>query len=206
MKTILPILLIAVLLTACGPSQQEIQSTVQTQVAISMLQTQVAAPTATMPPTATPEPVKLEDLLQDDNYLPDGVEYGNFSTTLPDGFPAAPADGDYVVRGIKDGKFVGEGIFLMRYTDQAEREAIYDNITSYIEGDKGETKDQVEGWFGEKGLMRRMSASLGIPKYSAVFTRCEYIVYINAFGYNAHEMLDYTKQLDKELESYCIDR
>lgn len=189
---------VSLLISACGPSPDQIQT--------AIAQTQVAIPTATVEPTATPKPMTaadLEPLLFQSGDLPGEYLLGQFKMDPPKEWPTPE-----LFRGVSF-EYEGYKGYLGAWV----------NIGVYSEPVVGETFEEMADFVGdpvdELGNLamvkdRQMDLYAGVYGWlvydvSVAWTKCNYVVTIlSQTPARSGTIIPYARRLDERLvEALC---
>jgi hypothetical protein len=180
-------------ISACGPTDIEIQATVQasiaqTQVAIS--QTQAAIPTATQVPFSA---LNLESMLIINGDLPAGYEASQVRSKLSDLSKSAPTPEYFISQSLTHNGNYGGGIDVLVYDDASKAQTAYRVIDNNVPGDLKNIE------IGEGGQVA--STSFIVSTVSLLFVRCHAAVSIQFMETTQEDdAISYAKRLDERLK------
>ena len=193
-------------LSACGPSEADIQAAIQkTQAAIP---TSTPIPTETpVPPTPTATPVPLADidiesLVIQDGDLPAGMSGGQIFGEAPKVLAGAPEPATIIRQELADGSDTVGSVTIGLYETSAYVERTYKILLGGL-GDE----EAVDG-LGDEAAASSFSASVAgtdVESVALAFYRCSAVVYIVFSNTSdADVAIAYAKRLDKRLaETVC---
>lgn len=173
-------------LSACGPTDTEIQSTVQASIA----QTQAAVPTATQIPFSA---LNLEPILITTGDLPPGYEASQIRNELSDLSKASPTPDYFVSQSISYNGNFGGTIDVLIYEDSVKTQSAYQVISNNMPGDS--TNIEV----GDGGQIS--STSFIVSTVSLSFIRCHAVVSVQFMETTQKDdVVSYAKRLDERLK------
>jgi len=187
-KSIFFIWLALLVLTACGPSDIEIQANVQASIA----QTQAAMPTATQIPFSA---LNLESVLITNGDLPVGYEAAQFRSKLSDLSKASPAPDYFISQSISYNGNFGGIVDVLVYEDVKKVQSAYQIIGNNMPGDSTNIE------IGDGGQVA--STSLIMSTVSLSFIRCNAVVSVQFMGTTQKDdVISYAKRLDERLKPF----
>mgnify|MGYP000851157343 CR=1 FL=1 len=187
------LVVIALLVSSCGPSPEQIQT--------AIAETQAAIPTATIEPTATPKPITgadIEAVLYQAGDLPPEYSLGQYKMDAPEGWPqplafrgiVLPYDCcDGLLAGRVDVAFYTEPVAVDMFKSVAELSGDpVDGLgdTSIFNDERIDFFAGVYGWL--------------IYDVDVAWTRCDYFVHVNTQTETRSGVaITYARRLDERL-------
>ena len=179
-------LLITIILSACGPTDIEIQATVQASIA----KTQAAMPTATQIPFSA---LDLESVLIVNGDLPTGFEASQVRSKLSDLSKASPTPDYFISQSISHNGDLGGIIDVLVFEDIEKAKSAFQIITANLPGDNASIN------VGDLGQVA--STSLIVSTASLSFIHCHAVVDIQLMGTEQQDdVVSYAKRLDERLK------
>jgi hypothetical protein len=203
MKKTIILALALVLLSACAPSQQAIQTAIaQTQAAALA----TALPAATEAPVSAPVSVKDLDLANT-IFGPAGVPEGfavaqsrSAEAAYPDlaGFDVSPVNQSHQDLTFQGGDGSRDSIYLFETAEQAAR--AYEYVYAKVKGEGQQLEEQLGPGAKSFGYARSVTAT---PGSKVVFVRCRALVVLESNAEGAYSGLtDHAIGLDERLSDF----
>ena len=154
------VILLATLITSCGPSEADIQE--------AIAQTQAAAPTETPIPEPTETPkVDIFDVLVTENDLPQGYSLSQATNRYPQKYNwLKHFDGEIYTQYLENSGVEGGWVMLILIEDEAKRESYYENIVDKF----------WDNQFMDAGLSDRSALRYSLGTVELAFILCDSIV------------------------------
>ena len=203
---VIVVVALAAVLAACssGPSQEQIQQTVEAASAATI----AARPTEV--PTVTPIPLSdldLEPIIIQDGDLPAKFSGQQITSVAPKQFKSMPQAVQVINRGFIADGYASDGTTVWLYSSSTDAKAAFEKAVEALSGKNVPLEN-----IGEIAMLSNQDTDfLGTPLVTTevVFARCNAVAHVSLFGYQdsiPDITTAYADRIDKRLSKLlCPD-
>ena len=198
MKKLITALLLASVLTACGPAATP-------EPTATLIPTSTPAPSATPIPSPTPinmASVDLESILVLDGDLPSDFVGGQVTAKPPRTLGDLPEWEQAIQRGFRTGDYASDGPTIILYSASDEAQSVYQDVLERLKKDKDELFASIDSVGDMASVSSKRDAFWPVTHSVVLFTRCNAFVYIELYATsaNAEMATTYAARLDKRVQ------